>query len=227
MSKNKEKQKAIELRKKGYSYSEILKKIFVAKSTLSLWLRSVGLSEKQKQRLTKKKLAAAFRGAMARKKQRRVITEKIKSKAKEEIGKLTDRELWLLGIALYWAEGTKEKAHAARLQFANSDPEMIKLFLKWVQRVFKIPKSDIRFSIHLHETAKNRIDEIQKYWQKVASSPFSQFQKIIWKKHNIKTNRKNIGKEYRGLLKITIIKSSNLTRKVSGWIEGICNCGVV
>jgi len=51
---NEDYKKAIELRKKGLSYSEILKCVPVAKSTLSLWLRSVGLSKKQRQRLTDK-----------------------------------------------------------------------------------------------------------------------------------------------------------------------------
>ncbi len=38
-----EKEKAIALRKQGKTYSEILAKIPVAKSTLSLWLHDVGL----------------------------------------------------------------------------------------------------------------------------------------------------------------------------------------
>jgi len=46
--KFKEKEKAIKLRKRGFSYSEILREIPVAKSTLSLWLRSVGLAKKQR-----------------------------------------------------------------------------------------------------------------------------------------------------------------------------------
>jgi len=70
MVKLKEKEKAIKLRKKGHSYSQILEKIPVAKSTLSLWLRSVKLAKRQKQQLTQKKLAAAFRGAMKRREQR-------------------------------------------------------------------------------------------------------------------------------------------------------------
>ena len=51
LAKIEEKQKAIALRKRGYSYSEILAEVPVAKSTLSLWLRSVGLAKKQKQLL--------------------------------------------------------------------------------------------------------------------------------------------------------------------------------
>jgi len=56
------KEKAINLRKEGYSYSEILRQVLVARSTLSRWLHSVGLSKKQKQRLTRKKWASIRRG---------------------------------------------------------------------------------------------------------------------------------------------------------------------
>jgi transposase len=76
--KVKEKEIAIELRRQGYSYSEILKRVPVAKSTLSLWLRSVGLAKQQKQRLTEKRLAALKRGWEACRKKRILIMSKIK-----------------------------------------------------------------------------------------------------------------------------------------------------
>jgi hypothetical protein len=43
-----EKEKAIKLRKSGATYSEVLREVPVSKSTLSLWLRDVGLSKTQK-----------------------------------------------------------------------------------------------------------------------------------------------------------------------------------
>src|SRR3989338_3599097 len=135
-----EKQKAIELRKQGFSYREILEKIPVAKSSLSLWLKSVKLAESQTQRLTEKKIASALRGAMKRKEDRIVLTKQIKDKARVEVGKLSNRGLWLIGIALYWAEGSKEKEYnrGSRIIFSNSDPYMIKLFLKWLIEIVKI-----------------------------------------------------------------------------------------
>jgi len=77
MTKIKEKERAIKLREKGFSYSEILKWIPVSKSTLSLWLKRVGLSKIQKQRLTEKKLAAALRGARAKREQKIELINKI------------------------------------------------------------------------------------------------------------------------------------------------------
>ena len=53
MAKVSEKKKAIELRKQGLSYSEIRKIVTVAKSTLSLWLRSVGLAKRHIRRIKK------------------------------------------------------------------------------------------------------------------------------------------------------------------------------
>lgn len=226
--KTKEKEKAIKLRKKGFSYSEILKEIPVAKSTLSLWLRNVGLAKEQKQRLTEKKIAAALRGAKARRDYRLAITKEIKDKARKEVGKLSDRELWLIGTALYWAEGHKERDKGSLVKLGNSDPYLIKLFLKWLRDTCKIPRKDIHFRIFLHKTAEDRLFEVQQYWARVISFPINNFQKITWKKHKIKTNRKNTGNNYYGLLEVNVKKSINLNRKVQGWIEGIYNhCGVV
>jgi len=136
-SKTEEKNKAIKLREQGLSYKEILEKIPVAKSSLSLWLKSVNLTTSQKQRLTDKKLASARRGAQKMKSIRIALTKKIKSKSRKEIGRLTKRELWLIGIALYWAEGSKEKNYrsGSRTEFSNSDPYMIRIFLKWLLKI--------------------------------------------------------------------------------------------
>lgn len=230
MSKNKEKQKAIELRKKGFSYSEILREISIAKSTLSLWLRSVELSKKQKQRLTDKKLAAIERGGLIKKNKRIERVVKIKAKSQEEIKFITKRELWLIGIALYWAEGSKEKEHniGQGVTFSNSDSFMIKVFLKWLRDILEIKEDEIRFEIYIHENAKNNIRRVINYWVEATDSCSDKFKSIYFKKHKVKTERKNINDNYYGLLRVKIKKSSNLNRRITGWIEGVYkNCGIV
>ena len=230
MSRSKEKETAIKLRKKGYSYSEILKKVPVAKSTLSLWLRSVGLAKKQKQRLTDKKKAAQQKGAEARRRQRIEITKEIKDKSRKEIEKISNKELWLIGIALYWAEGEKEKMcrSGTSTSFANSDPKMVRVYLKWLKECCGIAKNDIKFRIYLHETAAEKIEKVQKHWAKTTNSQLDKLEKISWKKNKIKTNRVNIEENYNGLLQIRVKRSVNLNRKISGWIEGIYKqCGIV
>lgn len=228
ITKTKEKEVAISLRRKGLSYSEILKKVQVAKSTLSLWLRSVGLSKRQKQRLTKKKLAAMERGWKAIHQKRIQLTAKIKKEAEKEVGLINKKELWLIGVILYWGEGHKEKSKGNLVQLTNLDPFLVRIFLKWLKIVCKIPKDQISFRIYLHETAKNKLSQVRKYWSQVTGFSKENFEKVSWKKHHIITKRKNIGEGYFGVLRVTVKKSVNLNRKIQGWINGICkNSGVV
>jgi cell division protein FtsB len=221
MSKQKEKQKAIKLRKHGYSYSEILKQVPVAKSTLSLWLQSVGLSKQQKQRLTKKKLESALRGARRKREQKIALINKLHREAEKDIKKITKRELWLIGIMLYWAEGSKEKDTAANIQFSNSDPVMIKLFLKWLIDICNIGYNKINFSIYIHENHKHRLEKVINYWvQKIGLSK-KFFTGVYFKKGNPKTKRTNVGNNYYGVVRIRVRESSDLNRKIVCWVHGV------
>lgn len=219
------KMKAIELRKRGKSYSEILSEIKIAKSTLSLWLREVRLSVPQKQRLTEKRLAAAKKGGDVKRSYRIAITKKIEREAVSEIGKVTERELFLIGTALYWAEGSKQKINHSISQpvvFSNSDVQMIKVFLSWL-RVIHVKNDDIKFSIYLHETARFQSEEIRKYWSKSLKLSINRFEKIYFKKGSSNSFRKNKGKGYVGQLRIVIKKSTNLSRQINGWAIAITN----
>src|SRR3989344_8872039 len=124
-AKEKEHTEAIVLRKNGLTYNEILKKIPVAKSTLSLGLREVGLAKPQLQRISEKKRAAEQHGADAKRRIRVERTEGIYDTAREEIGNLSKRELRLVGATLYWAEGSKAKPHSAStgIDFGNTRSE--------------------------------------------------------------------------------------------------------
>lgn len=230
MSKQEEKQKAIKLRKQGYSYSEILKQVSVAKSTLSLWLRSVGLSKKQKQRLTKKKLESALRGAKKKREQRIALINKIYQEAEKDIKKITNKELWLMGIMLYWAEGSKEKEYhpGSGIKFTNSDYLMIKLFLRWLVEILEIDRERIVFEIYIHANYKYKLNKVINFWSKQLLFPKRYFSKIYFKKDKINTRRKNTGKSYYGIITVRIKESSGLHRKIDGWIRGVINhSGVV
>lgn len=227
ITKSVEKERAIELRKKGLSYREILKEVLVAKSTLSLWLQSVGLSKKQRQRLTEKRLLAARRGAQKRHQTRMENWERIKYEAAKEILQLTKRERWLIGIVLYWGEGSKEKEYGGttNIKFSNSDPLMILLFCQWLKDFFNISKERVTYELYIHERADWQ--RAKKYWGDKLSISHENI-RIYFKRHNPSPKRKNIGKEYHGLIRIVVPGTSNIVRKISGWVEGIYkHCGVV
>ena len=222
-----EKNKAIALRKQGLSYKEILKQVSVAKSTLSLWLRSVGLSKKQKQRLTKKRLDAAKRGGAKRHADRMYELARTKQEAKKEVAALSRKERWLIGALLYWAEGSKEKEYGAatNIKFSNSDPLMILLFRKWLEEFHSISSERIKYELYIHERAAWK--GAKRHWASMLSILPKEI-RVYFKPHNAKPKRKNTGKEYHGLIRMHVLGTSYLVRKISGWIEGICeHCGVV
>jgi len=227
ISKITEKELAISLRKKGLTYSEILKKVPVAKSSLSLWLRQVGLAKEQKQRITQKRIVAARRGANARREKRLQSIDRIYKEAEREVGKISLRELWLIGTALYWAEGTKEKERvggSTLAKFSNSDSLMVQLYLRWLNDACKVEKSRIHLSIYIHENNKYRIGEVIGFWaRKTGFSRKSLSSRVYFKKHKPKTNRMNTGESYFGNLTITVFTSTELNRKIAGWIRGICH----
>lgn len=209
IKKEEEKQKAIRLRKQGKTYSEILSVIPVAKSTLSIWFQSVDLSKKQKQKqnITQKRLEGSKRGGVVKKIQRIEKQNIMFLNAKAQIVNISKRDLFLIGIVLYWAEGSKEKEYhpGSSLKFANSDHNMIKLFLYWLEDL-GVKRERICFDIYLHENNKYRVSKVIKYWSK--NTNFSEkFFRVYFKKNIIKTKRKNISPEtYFGVLRVYVKK---------------------
>ncbi len=224
------KEKAVSFRKLGWSYSEILKEIPVSQSTLSLWLRDISLTQSQKERLNKKEIANRALGSNALKCNRINKTKEIVELALNEIGTISQKELWLIGIALYWAEGHKQKDYrpSTRVMFNNSDIFMLKLYIKWLEQCLKIPKSDICFEIYIHETYEKTKESLIEYWSNVTGFPASEFDKIYYKHNKVHSYRRNRGDSYFGVLRVSVIKSTDLNRKITGWIKGICKqCGIV
>jgi hypothetical protein len=223
VKKRREKEKAIFLRKQGKTYTDILQYVHVAKSTLGIWLKEAKLSVPEKQKFTEAKRLASLRGGQVKRAQRMEKQNNIISSAKSEISCISARELFLMGTMLYWAEGSKEKAYkpGSIFAFSNMDPKMIKIVLIWLLKVCKIPKNMLIFDIFLHETHKNKLAEVRKYWSKVTGFSVKNFSRVYWKKNTVKTNRRNTDGKYHGVLKIKVRRSSELVRKIAGWSEGI------
>ncbi|MFA5791578.1 MAG: hypothetical protein WC884_00900 [Candidatus Paceibacterota bacterium] len=224
IKKIKEKQNAIALRKQGKTYSDILRAVPVAKSTLGIWLKEAKLSVAENQKFTEAKRLASLRGGQAKKKQRIEKQKEIFLEAKTKIKTLSEYEFFILGVCLYWAEGTKEKEYrpGSQVAFSNMDSKMIILFLKWLYKICKIPKDMIGFEIMIHQSHSQRLDEVRQFWSKTTSFPISSFSQVYFKRSKIKkTNRKNTGEKYHGVLKIKVKRSSGLVRKIASWSERI------
>lgn len=216
--KYKQKVEVIALRKQGLSYSEILARVPVAKSTVSLWLRDVGLAKKQKQLITQKRTAGRLRALDIIRKNKIKRVNDIKDLARSEVPSLISDPFWLAGVILYWCEGSKEHDRACPVKFTNMDLPMHRIFLKWARKYFSIPDENLLFELFIHERAD--IERAKKYWMQNLGFSSDRL-RVYFKTHNPKTKRKRTGTDYFGVLSTIVHKSIPLNRKIAGWVEGI------
>jgi hypothetical protein len=172
MAKNEEKQKALSLRKKGYSYNKIHKIVKVSKSTLSNWLKDFPLSRTQINTLrgNNPKRIEKFRNTMKTK--REVEHQSEFTRVQKQLGKLTKREKLIAGLFLYWGEGTKAASYTTAL--TNTDPDMLVFFLEWLHAL-GVAKGDIRIVLHLYKDM-NIVQEMN-FWSNYLKIPLKQFRK--------------------------------------------------
>ncbi len=177
MARKEDKQKAILMRKSGMSYSQIKEKLNVSKSTLSGWLYNMPLSEKRIRELQADSpiRIEKYRNTMKAKRDKKLLEAYIEMSQK--IGKLSKRELFLAGLFLYWAEGSKTTN--ASVGLTNTNPSMLKFYIRWLE-LFGITNKDLKVSLHLYSDMN--IKKQEKYWSKQLHIPTSQFRKSYIKK---------------------------------------------
>jgi hypothetical protein len=210
---------ARELRAAGRTYDEIQNALGVSKSSVSLWVRDLPrpprVQNSEQRRQYMQDICWAPRREL-RENERRIT----KAAAAREIGEMTDREIFIAGIGLYWAEGNKDKSYARRerVNFVNSDPNMIRVFLAWLDLV-GVDRSRLRFAVQIHESAD--VEAAEGYWRELVGATGTSFCKTTLKKHNPKTNRRNVEDGYRGCLAVRVLEGADLYRRIEGWWYGI------
>ncbi|MFB6550210.1 hypothetical protein [Streptomyces sp. NPDC056405] len=211
-------ERARELRLQGWTYDQIQVELGCSKGSISLWVRDLPKPERREPS-EQAKLAARKRWEHELA-VRDAAREQTKAAALQEVGRMTDRELFLLGVGLYWAEGAKDKIYSRReyVLFVNSDPGMIKVFIAWLD-LLKVERERLRFRVMIHENAD--VTAAEQYWASLVGAESTCFGKTTLKKHNPKTVRKNVGDHYRGCLVIGVVRSADLYRRIEGWWNGI------
>lgn len=176
------------MRKSGASYTQIKERVKVSKSTLSIWLREYPLSQERIRELRdwSEQRIERCRQTKARTKASKLA--RVSQEVAKRIGTISDRELFLIGLALYWGEGTK--AAEGRVCMTNSDPAVLTLFLAWL-RLFGDTHQKLKVKLHLY-TDMNIRQETQ-FWSRTLRIPVKNFYKPY-----VKTNVRDKPRNYRG-----------------------------
>ncbi|MBI3463609.1 MAG: hypothetical protein HY000_11205 [Planctomycetes bacterium] len=223
------------LRAQGLSYREILQRVPVAKSSVSLWCRSVELDDAKRQVLRQRWLDAAQNGLakVARLRAAGQLTRlppSVDPRELEEIKRLyvderlsfgevavrmgvrrwrvyrlmrqhgiprrrgseqnyatykhkpqffpkqaltvEEERLRVAGTMLYLAEGAKRRGV---VDFTNSDPRLIAVFLAFLRRICGISEARLRAALYAYPDQD--IQHLHEFWSEHTGIPLSQFNK--------------------------------------------------
>ena len=220
MAKSAQRIEARRLRRRGKSIILIAKKIGVSKSSVSRWCGDIRLSNKQVKKLLERsrnfKLGQHI-AAMKNREERIQRMERLMRIGIEKVDLLTKRELFLIGSALYWAEGSKKDR---RTVFVNSDSTMILIYLKWLRKCLKIDEDRIYCHVSINQDHKKRIDEVEEYWSNITGISRELFTNVSYKKVKNKKFYKNFNNHY-GTLFVKVRRGTNLNYEILGYIEGL------
>ena len=138
--------------------------------------------------------------------------QKIFLEAKSEFDDLVKDSFFQLGLALYWAEGTKR---AWGFQFMNSDAGMILLMAKWAQRFLHVPKEKLYGRLYIHKPYAN--EDCERYWSGKINIPLSRFKKTVYKPGSGLGVKKR--PNYKGCIRLEIAGggAGYALRKIKAW----------
>ncbi len=171
------KEQAIKFRLQGKSYNEIIKILGLkSKGTLSCWFKDIKLTNAAQDKLSKNMALAHKRGILAfnveRSERIKKENEDIFLKSVAKVSHINEREMLLIGAALYWGEGYKSNRHP-KLSFTNSDREMVVIFMKFIRKILNIDDKRIRTHIHIHPNLNYRKAKV--FWSEATGLPISNF----------------------------------------------------
>jgi Homeodomain-like domain-containing protein len=161
-----EQQQARQLRRTGLPLAEIATRLGVSKSSVSLWVREVEFIPLPRPPRGRR------RDPNALQRRKRAEVDRLVAEGRVRIGRLSEREFLVAGVALYAGEGAKRDG---AVKFANSDPRMIAFYCAWLRRFFEIDEKRLRVRLYLH--AGLDLGASVAYWSELTSIPPSQFQK--------------------------------------------------
>ena len=227
MSKFDQRDTVFSLRRQGESISEIMKTTGLSKSTVSYWCRKVKLTAEQKNNLVRKMIAGGKKGsilgAFANRRKKEISIEEAKIWANNNFMKISSREFFFSGIALYWAGGSK--SYSENMSFVNSDPKMVKFMYEWFRNIFGVKRKDFIVRVSINQIHQDRLDKVLKFWENLLDLPQDNFRKTIL----IKTKQKKIYKNhdnYFGQLILRIRRSSVIRYRILALTELLKDAGV-
>jgi hypothetical protein len=213
--KTRERMEARRLRRLGWSVKEIERHLGVSRSSASLWVRDVPLTEEQIEALHRRsaaspgQLAGSTANAARGRARRRGAQREGRARAR-----MIDH-LHLAGCMLYWAEGDKGR-HAVRM--CNSDPALLRLFVRFLRECYGAEDGRLTIACNLFADHIERQREIEDYWLRTLGLPRSSLRKTIVNVYSKYSQKKRKNKLPYGTCKV-VYSDTRTVQSIYGAIQ--------
>lgn len=203
------KKRAVELRKNGYTTKEIneILKLNIPKSTYSGWFKTVIVNEEGKNRLTginiDKLNKARSLAVSVNKEARKKFLNSLDDKNLDIALKINNIDFAKMALSMLCLGEASKHKNGSAFSLGNTDPRIIILFIKLLNKCFDIDWSKFRCTVMCR--ADQNISELENYWQRVTHIPKRQFYATRVDNRSLGKKTKKIG--YMGVLKVDYLNT--------------------
>ena len=210
------KELAIKLRHEGYFYSYIAAQTGLSKSTLSYHLATIPFTPNKK--ALKSATLAQVRSAQTKHKQKQLRMDEARSQAVKEFERLSKRDIFIAGIALYAGEGSKTQN---LIRLVNSDFRVVCFFINWLETL-GVTKDHIVLRVHGYPDTDREVAEA--YWIQTTKIPKVNIQPMCID-YRVNKDRKRSGVHPYGTAHVSVRANGKiefgtaLARKIAVYME--------
>jgi len=202
-------------REDGRSVKEIARLVGVSRSTASIWRRDIELTPGQH-------AALLDRNPAYNRQRNGSITNRERGRLRRRSYQLAGRRrircrdpLYVAGCMLYWAEGDKN-GRAVRL--TNSDPEVIRLFGRFLRECFGVSDGQIHLYCHLFADHVSRQRDVEQFWLDLLDLPATALRKSSVNYYSRSSQRKRTNRLPYGTCKV-VVNSTEILQTIYGSIQ--------
>jgi transposase-like protein len=211
--KTAERERARKLRREeGRSVKELAALLGVSRSSISLWVRDIELTEEQYKTL-RRRMGGRIEGSRAN--AVRALARRREAQALGRRAARRDDQLHAAGCMLFWAEGSRDRN---AIKFTNSDPAMVAFFLRFLRACFGVAEQKIAVTCNLFADHVERQEEIERYWLELLQLPQSCLRKSTVNTYSKYSQKKRRNKLPYGTCRLSVYDTL-LTQQIYGAIQ--------
>ncbi len=185
----------------------------VSRSTISLWVRDIDLTDEQQEDLCRRSGSGRIKGSETN--AARALARRREAQRNGRVAARQGDVLHAAGCMLYWAEGSRNRN---AVEFVNSDPAMVVFFLHFLRACFSIPDARIRVTCNLFANHAEKQREIEGFWLRVLGLPQTCLSKSTVNRYSKYSKKKRRNKLPYGTCRLKI-SDTRLVHEIYGAIQ--------